>query len=79
MRKCSNCKHRTFWNWGVYESCMDYEMVCGEEDDIRTAAACTRYELDDRDEYDDTPCSTWGDYSPSDPWNAPGMSVRDFI
>lgn len=22
---------------------------------------------------------TYGDYSPSSPWNAPGMSVRDFI
>lgn len=26
-----------------------------------------------------TPSSTAGDYSPSCPWNAPGMSVRDFI
>lgn len=24
-------------------------------------------------------CSTFGDYSPSNPWDAPGMSVRDFI
>ena len=35
------------------------------------------------DEYDDeedyTPSSTRGDYSPSNPWDAPGMSVRDFI
>lgn len=23
--------------------------------------------------------STNGDYSPSDPWNAPGMSMSDFI
>ena len=26
-----------------------------------------------------TPSATAGDYSPSSPWNAPGMSVRDFI
>lgn len=26
-----------------------------------------------------TPSSTAGDYSPSHPWDAPGMSVRDFI
>lgn len=26
-----------------------------------------------------TPSSTNGDYSPSNPWDAPGMSVRDFI
>lgn len=25
------------------------------------------------------PSSTAGDYSPSNPWNAPGMSIRDFI
>lgn len=26
-----------------------------------------------------TPSATAGDYSPSCPWNAPGMSVSDFI
>ena len=39
-------------------------------------------EDDDEDEYDDddyTPSSTHGDYSPSAPWNAPGMSISDFI
>jgi hypothetical protein len=33
-------------------------------------------------EYDDEeyePSSTGGDYSPSNPWDAPGMSVSDFI
>jgi hypothetical protein len=25
------------------------------------------------------PSSTDGDYSPSNPWDAPGMSIRDFI
>ena len=29
------------------------------------------------DEY--VPSSTFGDYGPSNPWDAPGMSVRDFI
>ena len=31
--------------------------------------------------YDDyyTPSATHGDYSPSCPWNAPGMSISDFI
>ncbi len=33
--------------------------------------------VEDDDDY--TPSSTAGDYSPSSPWNAPGMSVRDFI
>jgi hypothetical protein len=27
----------------------------------------------------DAPSSTAGDYSPGNPWYAPGMSVRDFI
>ena len=26
-----------------------------------------------------TPSSTAGDYGPSNPWQAPGMSVRDFF
>lgn len=26
-----------------------------------------------------TPSSTYGDYSPSSPWNAPGMCIDDFI
>ena len=41
---------------------------------------------DDYDPYYDTgyeddycPSSTNGDYSPSNPWDAPGMSIRDFI
>lgn len=35
------------------------------------------YKLDDDDF--DTPSSTRGDYSPSNPWDAPGMSIHDFI
>lgn len=37
---------------------------------------------DDEYEYDEddyTPSATHGDYSPSNPWDAPGMSIRDFI
>ena len=26
-----------------------------------------------------TPSSTMGDYGPSNPWDAPGMSIHDFI
>lgn len=39
-------------------------------------------ELISDDDYDDehyTRSSTFGDYSPSCPWNAPGMSIKDFI
>jgi hypothetical protein len=35
------------------------------------------WEDEDDDEY--IPSSTNGDYSPSNPWDAPGMSVSDFI
>ena len=34
---------------------------------------------DDFYENEYIPSSTYGDYSPSNPWDAPGMSVRDFI
>ena len=33
--------------------------------------------LEDDDEY--IPSSTYGDYSPGNPWDAPGMSIHDFI
>ena len=32
---------------------------------------------DTEEEY--TECSTYGDYSPSCPWKAPGMCVEDFL
>ena len=38
------------------------------------------YKYDFSEEDDSyTPSSTNHDYSPSDPWNAPGMSIKDFI
>ena len=37
------------------------------------------YIYSDYDEDDYTPSATRGDYSPSNPWDAPGMSIRDFI
>lgn len=35
--------------------------------------------FEEEHEEEDTPSSTGGDYSPSNPWDAPGMSVSDFI
>ena len=35
------------------------------------------YGLDDEEEY--CPSASHGDYSPNNPWDAPGMSVKDFI
>lgn len=34
-------------------------------------------EEDEEEHY--SPSSTNGDYSPSNPWDAPGMSIHDFI
>lgn len=34
---------------------------------------------DDEYHYHHTPSSTNGDYSPSNPWDAPGMKISDFI
>ena len=33
---------------------------------------------DDEDDEHYTPSSTRGDYGPSNPWDAPGMSIHDF-
>lgn len=37
----------------------------------------TRYDIPDT-RYEYTSC-TAGDYGPGNPWDAPGMSIRDFI
>ena len=37
------------------------------------------WEEPDWDDEDYVPSATRGDYSPSHPWDAPGMSIKDFI
>ena len=37
------------------------------------------YDEDDEDEEEYVPSAESGDYSPSNPWDAPGMSINDFI
>ena len=50
----------------VREECLDNEMKwLGIESN------------EEDDEY--IPCAEKGDYSPSNPWDAPGMSIRDFL
>lgn len=49
-----------------------YERNKVKEDEEEKQAMCAS-----DDEY--TPSATAGDYSPSCPWNAPGMSINDFI
>ena len=83
VRKCSVCKHRAWNSYYGIESCMWYEMTTTDEEETSTAAGCFKFEEGtppclEEDEYY-TPSATAGDYSPSCPWKAPGMSVRDFI
>lgn len=55
----------------------------GEYKELMNMVAEVRYEimydLSDTDVESYTPSATMRDYSPSSPWNAPGMSVSDFI
>ena len=64
MKKCGNCKYRCFSSWSGIDNCLDYEMACTEEEEIKAAADCKRYEKgtpecledrhrNDRDEWDD--------------------------
>lgn len=83
-RSCANCLHRAFMGWdGMIECCMWYEMATTKEEEEKEATDCERYEygtplcLLRDDEY--CPSATAGDYGPSNPWDAPGMNVRDFI
>lgn len=75
------------------EACINYARTTTEEEEIKTASDCKQYEYgrpscfgEDEDYYcpsstnrDYCPSSTNRDYSPSNPWDAPGMSIRDFI
>ena len=84
VRKCSNCKYRAFGSMFGVDYCLDYEMTCTEEDEIKAASDCPKYEEGtpaclERDEDGYYSSATNGDYSPSSPWNAPGMSIKDFI
>ena len=82
MRSCRNCKKRfTNGMFGI-ECCMGWEMATTEKEEKETAEGCPAYRKGDPECYEEEhycPSATAGDYSPSCPWNAPGMSVMDFI
>ena len=48
-----------------------------EEHDIPYCCGACMDEVSEDDEY--TPSAESGDYSPSNPWDAPGMKMSDFI
>jgi hypothetical protein len=83
IRSCANCMNRCFTSWdGMIECCWGYEEAENEAEEIEKAKDCQRYEegtpycLQEEEYY----TSAYnGDYSPSNPWDAPGMSISDFI
>lgn len=76
-RRCGNCANRFFESMFGNEPCGGYEMAKDVDEEIDTASECSQYMKENPDNY--CPSVTAGDYSPSNPWDAPGMSVRDFI
>ena len=83
MRSCSECKNRACYGWMGIDFCIDYEMATTDGEEIEAAKNCPNYEKGTPDCFirddDYCPSATAGDYSPSNPWDAPGMSIRDFI
>jgi len=70
MKKCKDCE-RYFKD--THNLC-----VLAEMDEVNgDTEACEDFEQSYDDKY--CPSSTKRDYSPSNPWDAPGMSIRDFI
>ena len=82
MRKCGNCKNRMHYGWTGIEYCIGYEMALTENEEEECAKGCKEYEEGKpscMEDYGYYTSSTGGDYSPSNPWDAPGMSIKDFI
>jgi hypothetical protein len=83
MKKCGNCKNRYKSGWFGAECCYIYETLETEKEEIDAAASCREYEEGTPDclrrDEDYISSASGGDYGPSSPWNAPGMSIRDFI
>ena len=78
----------TYWSYPVDE--IEYLLSNAEEDKTYLYYEGRLYEAPYRDDdpmyFDDEPehepyirSSTNGDYSPSNPWGAPGISIKDFI
>lgn len=65
----------------LLEENKDEDEMTPEEKDVYEEYLANLYgPQDDEDESEEyQPSATAGDYSPCTPWNAPGMSVRDFI
>ena len=66
-----------------YEKYYDDELLDREIEALKNPVTGAEIPIEDdyQEEVEDyySPSCTAGDYSPSNPWNAPGMSVADFI
>ena len=56
---------------------IEYTWATREERLLNTMNFAATEDAEWEDEY--TPSCTAGDYSPGNPWDAPGMSIHDFI
>ena len=72
---CALCRNRFIDTMFEREPCSLYEMDGCDARHI----SCSCYEPETEEDYHYTPSSTAGDYGPGNPWDAPGMSIRDFI
>lgn len=84
MRSCSTCKNRAFrtmFSMLGYDFCLDYEMASSEEKCVENARNCNNYEEGNPECFTEEryTSSTNRDYGPGNPWDAPGMSISDFI
>ena len=91
---CIQCGYHWQEEWEEYPTCHweakapgdvapcdedPYEEADGSDEDIEWELRELREWEEMSDWYSPRPSSTGRDYSPSNPWDAPGMSVRDFI
>ena len=67
IRKCESCM------WAICDDSGEPVGCCGGDGDCPSIEEV----LKEYEHY--TPSATRGDYSPANPWDAPGMKVSDFI
>ena len=79
-KSCDNCANRMCEGMFGREPCFGWECCVDAEEAVKVASACEDYvPEDEEDDEEYIPSSTAGDYGPGNPWDAPGMSVSDFI
>jgi hypothetical protein len=64
---------------GYFKNTEDLCYLAEIEEVNSKTKACERFRQNCDCEKEYCPSATNGDYSPSNPWDAPGMSMRDFF